>query len=117
VLAQRLIRTICKNCKEEYEPEKPELFPRDFQYKPGETLWRGTGCRECLNTGYAGRQGMYELMSMTDELRDMILQRKSATQMVPAAKKGGMRLLRDDGWRLVRKGVTTAEEVLRATKA
>ena len=53
VMAQRLIRTICKSCKEEYVPEQPELMPRDFEYKKGDKLWRGRGCRECRNTGYA----------------------------------------------------------------
>ena len=116
VLAQRLVRRICKHCKEEYEPENPEKFPSDFKFQPGERLWRGRGCRNCRETGYAGRQGAFELLMMTDELREMITNRKSAAQILPLAKEGGLVLLRDDGWRLVRKGVTTPEEVLRATK-
>jgi len=118
VLAQRLIRTICPNCKEEYVPEHPEHFPRDFDYEPGEALWRGRGCRDCRGSGYAGRRGLFELFVMNDVLREMILERKSATQLQPVAKeKAGLVLLRDEGWRLVRAGHTTPEEVLRATKA
>ncbi|HUU96504.1 MAG TPA: GspE/PulE family protein [Phycisphaerae bacterium] len=117
VLAQRLIRTICPNCKEEYVPEHPEHFPRDFNYEAGEALWRGRGCRDCRGTGYAGRRGVFELFVMNDVLREMILERKSATQLQPVAReKAGLVLLRDEGWRLVRAGHTTLEEVLRATK-
>ncbi len=117
VLAQRLVRTICKNCKEEYIPEHPETFPRDFEYQPGEKLWRGRGCRECANTGYAGRRALFELLVLNDELREMIVNRKSAAQMVPVARRtAGLRLLREEGWRVVRSGRTTCEEVLRATK-
>ena len=116
VMAQRLVRTICKSCKEEYVPETPDLLPRDFEYKKGAKLYRGVGCRECRNTGYAGRRAIYELMVMNEELREMVVERKSASQLLPAARKAGLRLLREDGWRLVRNGLTTPEEVLRATK-
>jgi len=115
VLAQRLLRTICKNCKEEYSPDADQL-PPDFEYKKGEKLWRGRGCRECLKTGYSGRRALLELLVMTDELRELIVARKTASQLIPAAKKAGLRLLRDEGWRVVREGITTPEEILRATK-
>ena len=99
VLAQRLIRTICPNCKEEYVPEHPEHFPRDFNYEAGEALWRGRGCRDCRGTGYAGRRGLFELFVMNDVLREMILERKSATQLQPVAReKAGLVLLRDEGF-------------------
>jgi general secretion pathway protein E/type IV pilus assembly protein PilB len=116
VMAQRLIRTICPACREEFVPEQPELLPRDFEYKKGAKLARGRGCRECRNTGFAGRRAVYELLVMNDELRELVVQRKSAAQMLPAARAAGMRMLREDGWRIVRKGLTTPEEVLRATK-
>ncbi|RMF75400.1 MAG: type II/IV secretion system protein [Planctomycetota bacterium] len=116
VIAQRLIRTICKHCKEQYVPEHPESLPPDFGYQKGEVLYRGAGCRECLNTGYAGRKALYELLVMDDEIREMVLHRKSASQIMPVARKHGTRLLREEGWRLVREGMTTPEEVLRATK-
>ncbi len=116
VMAQRLVRTICPNCREEYQPENPELLPRDFHYQPGDPLWRGRGCRECRQTGYAGRRAIYELLVMNEELREMVVQRASASQMLPVARNAGMQLLREDGWRLVRTGQSTPEEVLRATK-
>jgi general secretion pathway protein E len=115
-MAQRLIRTICKHCKEEYVPENPELLPPDLNYQPGDKLYRGRGCRNCRNTGYSGRRAVYELMTMNEELREMVVQRKAASQMVPVARKAGMKLLREDGWNLVRQGLTTPEEVAVMTK-
>jgi general secretion pathway protein E len=117
VLAQRLVRTICPNCRERWEPEDPEALPPDFGYKKGEKLYHGKGCRDCRNTGYSGRRALYELLTLSDELREMILQRRSTTEMIPAGKKYGLRLLREEGWRVVRAGHTTPHEVLRATKA
>lgn len=116
VIAQRLVRTIHKGCKVHWTPEHPEKLPEDFGYTPGEELWIGEGCRECRNTGYAGRRAVYELLLMTDEIRQMVLDRKSASQILPVARANGLKLLREEGWRLVRKGVTTPAEVLRATK-
>ncbi len=116
VMAQRLVRTLCPVCKEAYMPEDPALLPRDFGYKAGDKLYRGKGCRECRNTGFAGRKAIYELLLMNDDLREMVVQRKSASQMLPVARASGMKLLSEDGWRLVRKGETTPDEVLRATK-
>ncbi len=116
IMAQRLVRRICDACKEEYKPEHPEMLPPEFAYKKGETLWRGSGCKRCRNTGYAGRTAVFELMTLNDNLRELILQRKSASQLVPAAREAGMKLLSEDGWRLARKGVTTVEEVVATTK-
>jgi type II secretory ATPase GspE/PulE/Tfp pilus assembly ATPase PilB-like protein len=117
-LAQRLVRVICRDCKEEYIPEHPATLPPDFEYKAGEKLYRGTGCRECRGTGFSGRRALFELLIMTDELREMVVNRQSASQMLPiAVEKNKMRLLRDDGWILARQGKTTVEEVLRVTKA
>jgi len=116
VLAQRLVRTICKHCKEEYEPD-PASLPADFEFQPGQTLWRGRGCRECRNSGYAGRIGIYELLMVTPEIRELVVNRASATQLLDQARKQGLVLLREDGWRKVRMGLTTPEEVLRVAKA
>lgn len=115
-MAQRLIRLNCPNCVEEYVPEKPEVLPRDFGYQAGEKLRRGRGCRDCGNTGYAGRRALYELLVMTDELRELIGQRAPTSKLLATAKSQGLRVLRDEGWRVVREGKTTPEEVLRATK-
>lgn len=115
VLAQRLVRTICKHCKTEYEPD-PAMLPADFDIQPGQKLWRGRGCRECRNSGYAGRIGIFELLTFTPELREMVVNRASATQLLDQARKQGLTLLREDGWAKVRAGLTTPEEVLRVTK-
>ena len=116
VVAQRLVRVICRDCVEEYVPEHPATLPPDFEYQQGEKLHRGVGCRECRGSGFTGRRALFELLIMTDELREMVVNRQSASQMQPIALKNGMRLLRDDGWILARQGKTTVEEVLRVTK-
>ena len=115
VLAQRLVRRICKACKEEYVPDAAEL-PADFKLEPGQKLTRGKGCRECRNSGYRGRLGIYELLMVSDEIREMIVQRKSATDMLAVARKQGIKLMREDGWTKVLKGMTTVEEIVRVTK-
>jgi len=114
VMAQRLVRAICKHCREPYEPDRKKL-PPDFDYKGG-PLYRGKGCRECRFSGFAGRKGIFELMRMTDDLRDLIVQRVSSQKIAACAKKSGLVFLRDDGWRKVTAGVTTVEEVVTATK-
>ena len=117
VLAQRLVRTICPNCRAPWVPEDPRTLPPDFNYRKREELYHGKGCRDCRDTGYAGRRAVFELLTMTDEVREMILARRSASQMIPAAQDAGMRLLREEGWRVVRAGYTTPAEILRATTA
>jgi len=115
ILAQRLVRTVCQYCKEEYDPD-PEQLPADFEYQPGERLFRGTGCRECRNSGYSGRLGVYEFLVMNEELRELIVQRASGSQMLRCARENGLVTLRDDGWKKVRRGLTTPEEVLRVAR-
>lgn len=115
VLGQRLVRQICKHCREEYVPAVTEL-PSDFKLEKGQKIFRGAGCRECRQSGYRGRLGIYELLIITDELREMILQRKSATDIQAFARAAGLKLMREDGWAKVYKGITTVEEVVRVTK-
>ena len=115
VLAQRLIRTICKHCKEGYVPD-PIDIPPDFDLKKGEQVYKGAGCRECRNSGFSGRKGIFELMLMDDDIRELVLQRSSSGKIKKAAVERGMVLLRDDGWNKVRAGITTVAEVVRATK-
>jgi len=114
VLAQRLIRTLCPHCKEAYEPDRLDL-PDDFDPK-GATIYRPSGCRECRGTGYAGRKGIFELMLMDDDVRELVLQRSSSGKIKRLAVQHGMITLRDDGWLKVRKGITTIKEIVRATK-
>jgi general secretion pathway protein E/type IV pilus assembly protein PilB len=114
VLAQRLIRTLCPHCKEPYEPDRLDI-PDGFDLR-GATIYRPVGCRECRNTGYAGRKGIFELMVMDDDVRELVLQRSSSGKIGNLAVKHGLILLRDDGWNKVRAGITTIGEVVRATK-
>lgn len=116
VLAQRLVRTICKHCKEEWVPDAAAKLPADFELKRGEVLYRGRGCKECRNTGFSGRRALYELLVMTDELREMVLNEASAAQIQNVARQHGLVLMREEGWRLCRAGLTTPAEVLRVTK-
>jgi len=116
VLAQRLGRRICSNCKEYYEVPASDL--RRFGYKmtdPDEMvqLARGKGCENCRNTGYKGRVGFYELMTMNAEMAEMIVRRAPLTDLKEAAKANGMKELREDGLLKVLSGMTTPEEVMR----
>ena len=90
-------------------------LPADFNYQGGE-LWRGQGCRECRNTGYRGRLGIFELMVINDEIRELIMKRSGAGSIMHAGRKNGLGLLREDGWDKVRLGITTPAEVQRVTK-
>ncbi|KPK50128.1 MAG: general secretion pathway protein GspE [Planctomycetes bacterium SM23_25] len=115
-MAQRLVRTICPHCREEYEPDR-EGLPPDFQLEPGQTLWRGAGCRKCRDTGFRGRTGLFELMVADEPIREKIMERASSGGIMSVAVARGLRLLREDGWMKVRAGITTPEEVMRSTKA
>jgi general secretion pathway protein E/type IV pilus assembly protein PilB len=117
VMAQRLVRNICTDCKMEYEPT-PHDIPADFPPAANgkHVLWKGAGCRKCHQSGYRGRSGIFELMVTTDGIRDDCVQRVNATSIRHRALKEGMITLRQDGWRKVMKGMTTIEEVARVTK-
>jgi type IV pilus assembly protein PilB len=117
VVAQRLVRKICANCKTEYEPAEEQLMelelrPDDVQ---GKIFYYGKGCEMCNNTGYKGRQGLYEIMLLDDEMRDMIIKHASTQVLRAEAKKRGMRTLRTCGLMAIFDGVTTIEEVVRET--
>jgi type II secretion system protein E len=117
VMAQRLVRTICADCKTEWIPEHHEV-PSDFPQPEGGgpvKLWKGAGCRACRNTGFRGRSGIYELMITGDTIRDMCVQRVNASAIRNQALKEGMITLRQDGWRKVVLGRTTLDEVARVT--
>jgi len=117
IMAQRLVRRICAECGEAYTPDKADL-PKGFELKPGETLVRGKGCRACRDTGYRGRVGIYELLRMTEHLREMVMERQNASKIAAAAlKEGDLITLHQDGFAKARAGVTTVEEVMRALTA
>ncbi len=109
VLAQRLVRLICPQCKCD---AGTRLTPE------GETIrtFRGAGCERCFGTGHTGRVGIFELMELNDELRRLIMRNADAADLTAAARSNGMRTLREDGWMKVRQGVTSAEEVMRVTQ-
>lgn len=113
VLAQRLARRLCEDCKEPYTPE-PRIIEENFSHASGEiTLYRAKGCKRCLNTGYHGRLGLYELMLVTDKIGKMCIERKSSEEIKTVAIEEGMKTLRDDGLLKAQKGLTSLEEILR----
>ncbi len=118
VMAQRLVRRICENCREAYSPVQDEL-PKDFPFEQldGRPIYRSVGCRKCRDVGYVGRMGVYELLVTTDSIRALAHDRASTWEIKKAALAEGMQTLRDDGWRKVMAGQTTVEEVLRITKS
>jgi len=120
VMAQRLVRVLCKDCRELFMPSKgdvPDDFPLAECLSNGKTLYRPVGCRRCRGTGYRGRLGLFELLRTDDEVRQLAGQGAPTHAIHQAAIDSGMRSLREDGWRKVRRGITTIDEVLRVTKA
>lgn len=115
VLAQRLLRTICPKCKESYTPPADAIKRLGMKLDPNSkiTFYRGRGCPNCKNCGYKGRIGIYELMPITDQIRDLILARASAYAIKEAAIEQGMKTLRDDAMEKILLGHTTLEESLR----
>ncbi len=118
VMAQRLVRTLCRECCETYRPAREDL-PDDFPYEElgsADTLQRAVGCRACRNVGYRGRIGLFELLVTTNRIRQIAHERSSSWAIKQAALAQGMRTLRQDGWKKVLAGRTTVEEVVRVTK-
>jgi type IV pilus assembly protein PilB len=117
IVAQRLCRKICNNCKEEYQPSEEQLM--ELELRPddvvGKTFYYGKGCETCNNTGYKGRIGIYEIMLFDDDLRDMIIKHASTQVLRMEARKRGMRTLRQSGLLAIYDGITTIEEVVRET--
>lgn len=119
VMAQRLVRTLCPECKEPYRPN-PETLPADFPLaeleRQGNLLYRPRGCRTCRRVGYLGRVGLFELLVTTDTIRQLAQDRASSWKLRKAAIAEGMVTLRQDGWKKVLSGTTTIDEVVRVTK-
>ncbi len=114
VLAQRLVRLVCDKCKQAYKPRLDRL-PEGMKLEEGQMLYRSNGCEYCRNTGFRGRTGIFELVTMTDKLREAIISRIPEHQIANIAIQEGMNKLIEDGWRKVKSGITTIEEVLRVT--
>ncbi|HEY8667538.1 MAG TPA: type II secretion system ATPase GspE [Tepidisphaeraceae bacterium] len=117
IIAQRLVRRICHNCKTEYTPSLEQLMELELRSEDvsGRKFFYGKGCENCNNTGYRGRQGIYEIMLLDDEMRDMIIKHASTQVLRMEAKKRGMRPLRQSGLMAIYDGITSIEEVVRET--
>lgn len=117
IMAQRLVRLVCPQCREAYTPEKSVLerlgFPSDYE---GQMYKAGKGCEECRHTGYKGRTGIYELLVMDDDIRQRVLEKTTAGNIKKDALAKGMKTLRNDGWDKVIQGLTTMEEIVRVTQ-
>ena len=117
VLAQRLVRVLCTHCKQVDESPAARAFKIQVGIPANTTIYRSVGCRECRQTGFFGRHAIFEWMDSDDEIRQLILKNSSSDVIRDAARRAGLRTLAEDGWRLVRLGITTVEEVLSVTTA
>jgi len=117
ILAQRLVRRICANCREEVVPGADVLADLELttDQTVGKKFYRGRGCEKCNRSGYKGRLGLFELLIMNDELRDLVMRNASTEDLREAARRNGMVTLRESGMEGVFSGTTTAEEVIRET--
>jgi len=117
LMAQRLVRRVCKHCGKEYKPSRAELEALRINPEQAQeaTFRKGKGCPECNNTGYRGRMGIFEMFLVDDDVRKLIYDKVPSTVLRARAREMGMRTLREDGARKVLAGMTTPEEVLRVT--
>lgn len=117
IIAQRLVRRICTNCKEPFKPTEEQLMELDLRSADvaGRTFYRGRGCERCNKTGYKGRMALYEIMVMDDDLREMIMTNASTAALRAESRKRGMRTLRECGMLGIYEGQTTIDEVVRET--
>lgn len=115
VLAQRLVRVICPSCKELFMPPQEIVEKLELSETRIET-YHGAGCENCRHTGYKGRAGIFELMEVTEEIRQLVLEKTSSDIIRQKATSHGMQILRECGWQKVREGITSIEEVLRVTQ-
>ncbi|MFN0059061.1 MAG: type II secretion system ATPase GspE [Planctomycetota bacterium] len=117
IVAQRLCRRVCRNCKKEYNPTDEELMELELTRSQveGRTFFYGTGCKQCNNSGYRGRVALFEILLMNDKLRGLIMNGVSTQELQRAAREGGMKTLRESGLLQIYDGVTTIEEVVKET--
>ncbi|MDB6154520.1 MAG: xpsE 1 [Chthoniobacteraceae bacterium] len=116
VIAQRLVRVLCKDCKEEDTSARTQALKERIPVLRDVQIFRGVGCKACRMTGYTGRRAIFELMTMSTAIRQVLLRGGSSMEIKEQAKREGMRPLIEDGWRLVCDGVTTPAEVYRVSK-
>src|SRR5207248_1346500 len=117
ILAQRLVRRICEDCRTEFNPSQEMLMELNLRADDvrGKKFYYGRGCDRCNNSGYKGRSGIYELVVMNDELRDMVTGGSSTDQLREACRKNGMVSLREAGLKAIFSGITTIDEIVRET--
>ena len=115
VMAQRLVRRLCEECREPYTPEESEM-PADFPRPLPEVLYRPVGCRACRETGFAGRTGIFELLRTDEGVRELCVERASSSRIRKHGLENGMTTLRQSGWEKVAAGITDVEEISRITK-
>jgi general secretion pathway protein E len=117
ILAQRLVRVLCKECREPYEITPAEISELEIKDVPaGATIYRAKGCVTCFNTGYLGRKAIYELLLIDDEIRQLIMKNTDSATLKTAAMHKGMRTLRQDGADNILRGITSVDEVVRVTQ-
>jgi type II secretory ATPase GspE/PulE/Tfp pilus assembly ATPase PilB-like protein len=118
VLAQRLVRIVCRHCKTEYPADLENLRSLGFELNGARTvsLYKGEGCQSCGFTGFESRKGIFELMEPDDSIRKMVVSNESSNVIAQYARSKGMKTLREDGFEKVLAGVTTLDEVLRVTQ-
>jgi general secretion pathway protein E/type IV pilus assembly protein PilB len=117
VLAQRLVRVLCRHCKQPDDSPTTRALKAQLDIPENAVIYRSVGCRECRNTGFFGRHAIFEWMDSDQEIRQLVLKNASTDQIRDVARKAGMKTLAEDGWRLMRLGITTVEEVLSVTTA
>jgi type IV pilus assembly protein PilB len=118
VVAQRLIRVLCPKCKRPYQesegyPLPPGITAAALSNKEKLVIYQAQGCQDCLNTGFSGRNGIFEIMELTPTIGRMVVQKSSSEEIVSFCRKQGMKFLYDDGWQKVLSGATTPQELLR----
>jgi len=116
-VAQRLVRVVCRECRERYEPSRGEMETLGIdRIRPEDTFYRAVGCPACSGTGYSGRNAIYEILKVDDQIRELVMRSADSSEIKRMAMSRGMLTLRQDGVDKVRRGITTAEEVMRVTQ-
>ena len=115
-MAQRLVRVLCGHCKEEDNSTRTNILRDRVDALKHAKIFRAVGCKQCRMTGYTGRQALFELMTMSPGIREVLLRSGSSVEIKDTARREGMRMLVEDGWRVVCNGITTPSEVLRVSK-